>query len=52
MSKTSRGGVIGLLVGGGLGFMVVTCAFSQFDNVDVANYAFVPGILYGLPGSG
>jgi ribosomal protein L40E len=48
MSKTSKGALIGFLVCGGLGFLVATVVFSQFDNVDVANYAWVGGIEYGL----
>jgi hypothetical protein len=45
MSKTSMGGVVGFLAGGGLTFVVVTGVFSQFDNEDVANYACFAGIM-------
>jgi hypothetical protein len=45
-NKAGCGAVIGLLVGGGLGFLVVTGAYSESDNKDVANYAFMYGIMF------
>ena len=36
-----RAAIIGFLVCGGLGFLVLTVAYSQSDNVDVANYTFL-----------
>lgn len=49
MSKTGKGALVGLLAGPVIGFMAVTAAFSAADNVDVANYAFIPGLLLGVP---
>jgi len=55
MNKTGHaarwGGAIGFLVGGPLAFTVVTIAYSHSDNVDVANYAWMYGIGFGLLGS-
>jgi hypothetical protein len=39
---------IGLLVCGGLAFLVAACAAASSDNEDVSNYAPHYGILFGL----
>lgn len=45
MVRTSDRAGIGFLIGGGLGLLVITVAAGSSDNEDVANYAFLMGIV-------
>ena len=46
MSKTLKGGVVGLLAGAALEFVVVTGVLSGADNEDVANYSWLIALMY------
>ena len=47
MNKMLKGGAIGFLVAGGLGFAVMTGVLSQNHNEDIRNYAPLVGLLFG-----
>ncbi len=47
MDKAWKVAGILFLVGGGLGFLAVACAFAPSDNEDIANHAIFYGIIFG-----
>jgi len=49
MIKTTKGAAIGSLVGGGLGFAVVTAVYSHWDYGYVSEYPWMGGVIYGVP---